>query len=67
MRVTVVLLGHTLDLSLEPTVADEDPPAPDTGAALSGGLLASTALDTGPTDRDMGFTGGWESDDDDDE
>jgi hypothetical protein len=61
MRVTVVLLGHTLDLSLEPTIADEDPPA----TALSGGLLASTALDTGPTDTFMGFTNGRESDDDD--
>lgn len=63
MRLTLVLLGHTLDLSLEPTAADEDDTDP--AAALNGGLLASTALDTGPTDMHMGFTGGWEADDDD--
>lgn len=47
MRLTIVLLGHTLDLSLEPTAADEDP-SPD--ASMDGGTTASTP---------MGFTPPW--------
>lgn len=37
MRFTLALLGHTLDISLEPTTADEQDPA----AGLDGGTLGS--------------------------
>jgi hypothetical protein len=52
MRLTLALLGFTLDLSLEPTAADE----PD-AAALNGGTLASTEMAVGFTSKWLGETG----------
>jgi hypothetical protein len=45
MRLTLVLLGHTFDLSLEPTAAEADT------CSLDGGTTAST----GP----VGFVSSW--------
>lgn len=47
MRLTIVLLGHTLDISLEATTAETDD---DTERDLSGGATGSTP---------MGFTPPW--------
>lgn len=47
MRLTLTLLGHTLDLSLEPTASETE----DNGAALNGGTLASIGPIVGFTVR----------------
>jgi len=59
MRFTASILGWELDISLGPATTEA---ADDPAAALNGGLTASTVVDNGPTDRYMGFTGGWEGD-----
>jgi hypothetical protein len=44
MRLTIVLLGHTLDLSLEPTATEDTDPASD----LSGGTTSSYPVGYAP-------------------
>ena len=57
MRFTASLLGWTMDWSLSPDAAEDDP-----AAALNGGTLASTGtdVDISHTDTFMGFTNGRE-------
>lgn len=58
MRLTLVLLGWTLDLSLDPTATDEPD---DTARDLSGGSTGTTVIEPVPGDRYMGFTNGREA------
>ena len=62
MHLTFWLFGReVLALSTDsPTQEPDD----DDGRDLSGGTLCSDHIEAGRTDRYMGFTGGWESDDD---
>lgn len=58
MRLTLTVLGHTLELSLE--AAPGACACEDVGCSLDGGTTASDRIDAGPTDIHLGFTGGWD-------
>lgn len=63
MHLTLWIFGRELvTLSTDPPTPEPDE---DWGRDLSGGTLCTNHLEVGTTDRYMGFTGGWESDDDD--
>lgn len=60
MRLSIRILGLDL-LDIELTTETPEPEY-DQARDLSGGTLSSYPIDTGPTDRYMGFTNGREND-----